>query len=582
MSDFPLFAKKEPVMVVILCTPPLFFLLLILLPALDSFLWINMQFDRYIHYYLTAFSGFVALNIALYSSGVFGQRIRARMQFITLAFSLMAGLLLLSGLATPGVLFAEADVQVSLWSLYLSLPVGALFFTLAAIRWSPQAEAWLARWRWWLVTAVFLLFGGYVWLITAVPLSFLFNLRLARMAGLLLAGVTIALYLWSAARIRVDFDARYTFSQRLALTLALLAEAQFFLWIGRSEALSRLFFYPVTLLALLVAVWAILSTLRDTEDLQVSRYFAAAGSVLIVGFSLLSAEFIIRVFDLESHRPVVLFMLLMQGVLGFFILYIIVAHLDRLVHWRTDELQREQRLRAELTQMVIHDLKSPLTVIRSGIGMLSKGHLGAITARQQQVLVRADESSQRILQLIDNLLDVERLEAGALPLKLRHIESTDWLCNALTHWEVVSEAQGKNLRITIPEDLPALRGDRELLQRVLNNLLTNALNYATSVGVVEVRAYPAEKQLVVEVIDDGPGVADADKLRIFDKFAQVDGTQRRGTGLGLTFCKMVVEAHQGGLAVSDNPDGGAIFRLALPICVNGTAEALADETTINF
>ena len=566
MSNFIPFVKREPVIAAMIFAPLLLFLLLILSPALDSSFQFDAQFQKYVHYYATAFSGFVALIIALYSSGVFGQSVRARMQFITMAFGVLGGLLLLSGLATPGIIFREPGIQASSWSLNLSLPAGAMFCALAAIRWRPAAEALLVRWRGRLGAAVVVLFGLYLWLVTAVPQPFLtFSVHpFSGPAGFVLAFVTVGLYLWSALRIRVDFEARSTFSQRLSVALLLLAEAQIFLRVGRPEALSSLIFYPLLLLAVLVAVWAILATLRSTEELQVARYFAVAGSVLIVGFSLLAGEFIINVFDLYDYRPTILLTLIVQGVLDFLILYVIVVHLDHLVRARTADFRREQRLRSELTQMVIHDLKSPLTVIRSSISMFLKGHLGETSPQQQRILVRADESSQRILQLIDNLLDVERLEAGVLVLQPRSIQSANWLRESLANWELVAEAQGKRLHVCIPEALPSLFGDRELLQRVLNNLLTNALKYSSPEGTVEVIASAESSIVVIKVIDDGPGVPDSDKLRIFEKFAQVEGTERRGTGLGLTFCKMVVEAHGGMLVVGDNPTGGAVFRLALP------------------
>lgn len=568
-------ARQEPVIAGFVLTPLALFCLLLLLPPLDALLRLDVQFQFYIHYYALAFSGFVAVIIALYSSGVFGQRARARMQFVTLAFGAMAVLLLLSGLTTPNLLVGEAGLRISAWSLHLSLPVGALFFALAGVRWRPTAEAWLEKWTVWVWLAAAGLLAGSVWLATAVsPIFPGFSQSLAgRSLGVGVGLATIALYLWSAGRIRVDFASQYTFSHRLGGTLLLLAEAQFVLLLGRADGLSGAFIYPLLVLALLVAVWAVLSTLRGTENLQVSRYFAAAGSVLSVGFSLLLGEFVINVFDLQEQRTAILFTLLVEATLSFLILYVIVVHLERLVRLRTVDYLREQRLRTELTQMVIHDLKSPLSVIRSSIGLLLKGYLGEMTPRQFTVLTRADESTQRILQLIDNLLDVERLEIGALPMHSREIETAPWLREALAQWEVVAEAHRLTLRLAIAPTLPPLFGDRDLLQRVINNLLTNAVNYAATEGEVMVTAVADGPHLLITVADDGPGVPDEEKERIFEKFAQVDSANRRGSGLGLTFCRMVVQAHDGRLTVTDNPAGGAIFRLSLP-----ASQARADWT----
>ena len=567
MFKFVKSVKQEPLITAMIFVPLSLFLLLIVVPSLDRFFLPNAQFQSYIHYYATAFSGFVAVIIALYSSGVFGQSIRVRMQFITLAFTMLAVLLLMSGLTTPDVLLANEGSEVFRLALNLSLPAGAVFFALAGIRWPTAVEALLERRLWWLWGGAVALLVVCVVGLTAVSPSFAaFSQTVyGRVLGVLIGIGTIALYLWAAVRIRVDLESKYTFSHRLSGTLLLLAEAEFVLKAGRADGLSGFFVYPLLLLALMVAVWAILSTLRGAENLQVSRYFAAAGSVLSVGFSLLLGEFVLNVFGLQEHRLAILFTLLTQGVLGFLLLYVVVVHLDRLVQLRTEDFRREQRLRAEMTQMVIHDLKSPLSVIRSSNGMLLKGYLGPITPKQQKLLMRADESNLRILQLIDNLLDVERLEAGALHLRQRNIESANWLLESLAHWEVVAEAHNKRLLLSVPESLPPLFGDPDLLQRVLNNLMTNALNYASAEGVVAVTAVFADPYVIIDVIDDGPGVPDSDKLRIFEKFAQVEGASRRGSGLGLTFCRMVVEAHSGTLVVDDNPGGGAVFRLTLPI-----------------
>lgn len=576
MLDLRKIIKQEPVFAVLLSAPLLVFGVLFLFPELDAALWFAVPYEVYAHYYMSAFSGFVALIVAFYSSSVSGRNVDTRLRFITLAFALLAATLLLSGLFTPGVYFNGTEAKVAVWALYLSLPVGAVFFALAGVRWSRAGEAWLEKYLFWWVAGAIGLFVVVMWLVTAVspPILSLNQSPMNPAVTMLVTVITIGLYIWAAQRIRTDFVVIYTFGHRLSVTLLLLVEAQFFLIVGRDKALSGHLFYPQTMLALFVAVWAILSALRNTEDLQVSRYFAASGSVVIVGFSLVLGEFVINLFDLQEFRPAILLTLLAEGALSFLILYVIVAHLERLVRQRTIDFRREQRLRAELTQMVVHDLKSPLTVIRSSISMVTKGNLGTVDTRQQKILGRADESTQRILQLIDNLLDVERLEVGALVLRRAEIQSASWLRESLAHWEVVAEAQRKNLTIDVPDTLPPLWGDGDLLQRVINNLLTNALNYSSMEGLVNVAACVEGNEFTLYVADDGPGVPDADKARIFEKFAQVAGTERRGTGLGLTFCKMVVEAHHGTLAVADGPVGGAVFRMGLPISQNGDCKDL--------
>jgi signal transduction histidine kinase len=129
-----------------------------------------------------------------------------------------------------------------------------------------------------------------------------------------------------------------------------------------------------------------------------------------------------------------------------------------------------------------------------------------------------------------------------------------------------------DLQLTVPSNLPLLYVDQEQIERVLLNLVDNAIKFTPSGGQVVIEAYPPQRLgghdgfVRVQVRDTGPGVPDEHKERLFDRFAQMEGqkTQRRGTGLGLTFCKLAVEAHNGRIWVEDSPQGGAIFVFTLP------------------
>jgi signal transduction histidine kinase len=567
MADLVTFVRSRPLLALILLLPPGLFLLFWLFPGADISVWETAVWFRAVHAYLMTFAGFVALVTALYANLVLGGRPQARLQFITLAFAAMAAMMLLSGLATPQVFFTEQNNRTFVWSANLSLPVGALFFALAATRWPKVAEGWLQRWRKGIGAVVLLVLVLYMVLVTAVTQPFLpIPVSLVRPLLVFTGTAAVVLLLWSSRRIWSDLTIEGTlFGQRLALAVLLLAEAQLFFTWGRQGALSWLLFYPLILLGLMMAVWAILSTLRANRELQVSRYFAVTGSILIVGVSLLLGELAILFFDLQDYRRLILALMLTQGILSFLSLLAIVIYLDRLVRRRTQELAHEQRRRLDLTQMIVHDLKSPLTVVRSGISLLVRGHLGGVSPRQHQVLYRIEEANQRLLQLIDNMLDVERLEAGVLPLRRQTFQVAPWLGEGVAAWESVAEVQGKRLDLIVAPDLPLLCGDKDLLLRVLNNLLANAFNYASNGSQITISARLEAPHVAICVADDGPGVPDGDKERIFEKFAQVEGALRRGAGLGLTFCKMVVEAHDGQLVVCDNPTGGAIFRFTLPL-----------------
>src|SRR5262249_11892295 len=155
-------------------------------------------------------------------------------------------------------------------------------------------------------------------------------------------------------------------------------------------------------------------------------------------------------------------------------------------------------------------------------------------------------------------------------LKLRSeiFAPTDWATNVVSNFKPLAEAARKNLTLALGKDLTPLEGDAALLGRVLGNLISNALRHTPPVtGEVSVALYHDGNQLAVEVRDNGEGIPEAEQQRIFEKFVQGDHHKvglGSGTGLGLTFCKMVVEAHSGHITVFSQPRDGSVFTFRLP------------------
>ena len=194
----------------------------------------------------------------------------------------------------------------------------------------------------------------------------------------------------------------------------LLAEAELFQTFGTPGGYSWMLYHPMVLAALMLAIYAILGEFESAPNLQLNRYFAIVGSILIAAVSLIFGEVGLRWLPENLSRTNIVALVLAQSVVSFIVLYSIVYYLNRLLQERNVALKQEQHLRSELTQLIVHDLKSPLTVITSGINLLAKGNLGGLTQTQARLLTSLEQSGKQILFLIDDLLDVERLEAGAL------------------------------------------------------------------------------------------------------------------------------------------------------------------------
>jgi signal transduction histidine kinase len=298
-------------------------------------------------------------------------------------------------------------------------------------------------------------------------------------------------------------------------------------------------YHPLVIAALIVALSAILKSFQTSRDVQLSRYFFALGSILIAGLSLASVEIGFRWLSTGSgvNRTSLIPLSIAQGTLSFIVLYVVVFYLNQLINERNDALRREQHLRGELTQLIVHDLKSPLTVILSGMNLLGKESLGALTETQKRLLANLEKSGEEILHMISDLLDVERLEAGALALQKSITNTVLLLQNQIDESKILASTNKQKLRFNYEANLPHVRVDKGLISRLFANVLSNALKFTPEGGKVKVYIARQENQLLITVADSGPGVPLHERERIFEKFAQVEGGERRGAGLGLTFCK---------------------------------------------
>jgi two-component system, OmpR family, sensor kinase len=229
------------------------------------------------------------------------------------------------------------------------------------------------------------------------------------------------------------------------------------------------------------------------------------------------------------------------------------------------QLVQLQHDKEQLTQMVVHDLKNPLTAL---IGFLEIMQLG--TARldegQRTLLESALRSGKNLTGLIGDLLDAARLEEGKLELDYSLIEPDDLLrdcAGQMGGWLIQEE---KTIRIETADAQPAL-ADRRLLQRVLLNLISNAIKHTPPQTVIVLRAFVRDTSLVFEVEDDGDGIAPERLERIFERFGRVAAGERRqqSTALGLSFCRLAVEAHSGTITAESVPGCGALFRISIPL-----------------
>ncbi|MBN1622177.1 MAG: sensor histidine kinase [Endomicrobiales bacterium] len=239
-----------------------------------------------------------------------------------------------------------------------------------------------------------------------------------------------------------------------------------------------------------------------------------------------------------------------------------------------------EQLRQDLTRMIIHDLKSPLSGIMGSLDYLETGMMGELNKEQKTVVELAKKSSENLLVMIQNMLDVAKMEEGKLTLRKEKFDMAKLLIGRQRQFEALTKRENKTISVDIEKDIPTfVEIEGQLIERVLNNLISNAINHTTTGGQITLGVKKAGNFLEVKVSDTGVGVPPEYKDKIFEKFVHVERKQaklRTGVGLGLTFCKMTVEAHGGAIRVESELNKGSAFIFTLPLS-SGHSQNLSTE-----
>jgi signal transduction histidine kinase len=225
------------------------------------------------------------------------------------------------------------------------------------------------------------------------------------------------------------------------------------------------------------------------------------------------------------------------------------------------DLSEMERLRDGLVHMMAHDLRSPLAGVHAILELLLMDK-ERLNPENVAFVKDALHLTRRTVDMIGDLLDVSRIEAGRMPVALEPLDLGLLVADAL---RVVYSGAVRVVFVPPPAPVRAT-GDRKLLARVVANLLDNAVKFTPKGGTVEVAVAEDARGCAVRVSDEGPGVPPEARALIFEKFGQVSGVEqpRRSSGLGLTFCKMVIDAHNGHVGVDERPTGGSVFWIAIP------------------
>jgi NtrC-family two-component system sensor histidine kinase KinB len=231
-----------------------------------------------------------------------------------------------------------------------------------------------------------------------------------------------------------------------------------------------------------------------------------------------------------------------------------------------------QEMRDDLIHTMVHDLRNPHTIVSLSLQVLETQAEG-FSPDQRAALQFARNGAQRMLQLLNGILDVSRLESGQVPLNHTRVSLDTLVIDGLRSQVPLAAEKGLRLESDLPAELPPAWVDAELIGRVLENLIGNAVKFTPSGGLVKVVAGQSDRRqeashLRVSVIDTGPGIALDLQGKLFQRFV-TGRLEGRGTGLGLAFCRLAVEAHGGRIWVESKPGEGAAFHFTLPAAEMG-------------
>lgn len=234
------------------------------------------------------------------------------------------------------------------------------------------------------------------------------------------------------------------------------------------------------------------------------------------------------------------------------------------------------QLKSDMVSTVSHELKTPLTGLQMVVHLLLEEVVGPLNTKQVELLLSARQDSDRLLSMVNDLLDLTRIEQGQVRLQLEPVAPADLLSAAVGRFETQAGDAGVELAGSVTFGLPAVRVDRERVSHVFDNLIGNALAHTGRGGSVRLSAGPDGDAVRFAVADTGEGIPQAHLSRVFDRFFRVPGTRaRRGAGLGLAIAREIVLAHGGRIDVSSQAGSGTTFTFTLPVA----PEAAAGEPT---
>jgi len=228
------------------------------------------------------------------------------------------------------------------------------------------------------------------------------------------------------------------------------------------------------------------------------------------------------------------------------------------------KLKELDRIKSDFVANVAHEFRTPLTIIKGNTDMVVKGSLGKITPQQKEMLDGAIKVANRLSRLVNDLLDISKIESGKMQLKKERLNINSIIETNLAGFNKMMEDKKQTLQKGLAKDMPEVRADTDKITQVFINLLSNAVKYSSEGSAIVIKSVNLDREIMVEISDTGEGIAPENIDKIFDKFARVTAEKKEGTGLGLPIAKDIVVLHKGRMWVKSEQGKGSQFYFTLP------------------
>ncbi|MCX5695353.1 MAG: HAMP domain-containing sensor histidine kinase [Candidatus Omnitrophica bacterium] len=306
--------------------------------------------------------------------------------------------------------------------------------------------------------------------------------------------------------------------------------------------------------------------LQELKENPYRKFNLAFSLMVIMPFLVFLYILVNRLFSfniLIGNIGAILLLSLFISVCGFFIGVTILKNILNKIIAYAAQAKHSDQLKSTFVATVSHELKNPLTSIKTNIYNIFAGFTGQINAEQKSVLELCNSTVERMTRLVNDLLDLHKIEAGMVDVRRKACNLAQVAEKQIN--ELLTLADKKSIRIVrdFSDTALCIWADEDKLARVMNNLLSNAIKFTPDAGTVTIKIYPVDKFARIECIDTGYGITADNLSRLFNKFERLD-TVKEGTGLGLAISKDIAEMHRGKILVESEVGKGSKFILLLP------------------